>query len=335
MLARFLHVVAPTTVALALCWCAARTAHASCAMAIDGDPDAVTDIEAALYSFGQDEVPCVAVRVLCSRDANQFVVDLHDQLGRSVQRRFLTAAGAAAFVISWSRRPLPQDGTGLTLLAPPAPAAPPTLARPLAPPPPDVPRSARVAALAPAAGAEVAARAPGSPLGLADPGGRHGELHAAYVPVAGNGFIVEGTLVRHRGIWQYGGAVRTVASWPVERRRLDDGATESMWFLSEAEVLLRTQWARDRLIVRGEVAAGGGVLGLWTDIGSSPYFQALGVRGGARAMVLAQLVSSLYLEAIAGTEIMVAAYTTNANNVLAQNQLQIWPHVELGLLWAL
>ncbi len=334
LLASFLRFAAPAILTLSLC--PTRTAHASCAMAIDGDPDAVTDIEAALYSFGQDEVPCVAVRVLCSRDADQFVVDLHDQLGRAVQRRFSTAAGAAAFVISWSRRPLPQDGTQLTQLAPAAPA-PPALAPPALAPPALAPRAplalTRVGAPSPIT--ETAAEPERSPTGVAVRSGRHGELHAAYLPSGGRGFIVEGALVRHSGIWQYGGVVRTVASWPDVRHSLDNGSTESMWFLTDAEAVVRAQWAMDRLIVRGEVAAGAGVLALWTDIASTPYFQTLGARGGARAMLLTPLVSSLYLEAAAGTEFLLATYTTATNNALAMQRLQVLPHAEIGLLWEL
>lgn len=108
---------------------AASAARAACAVQLDGDPEVIAPVRRAIEGFGDDDATCVDVRALCSRDAADIVIDLRDELGRSVQRRFTTPEGAAAFLISWSRRPLPQTGTGLEPVAPPM-AAPPGAARP-------------------------------------------------------------------------------------------------------------------------------------------------------------------------------------------------------------
>jgi len=108
-----------------LCALAAR-AQASCPITLEGDGAVVDHVRAELRSFGDGEPPCVALWVHCRQTGTQLEIDLHDELGRSSLHLFTSAGGAAAFLISWSRRPLPEH----------APDAPPGLVEPRRPPSP-------------------------------------------------------------------------------------------------------------------------------------------------------------------------------------------------------
>jgi hypothetical protein len=84
----------------------AAAAPGACAIAVDGDATAA-QIRQELLSFpaaGDD--PCIPLRVTCARQEQQVVINFTDELGRYVERRFDSPAGAAAFLISWSRRPI-------------------------------------------------------------------------------------------------------------------------------------------------------------------------------------------------------------------------------------
>jgi hypothetical protein len=81
-------------------------AFASCALVLGGDAETVARIEAALSAFPDDPTACVAVRAMCDRTGGEITLELQDEIGRSAHRTFASPDGAAAFLISWSRRPL-------------------------------------------------------------------------------------------------------------------------------------------------------------------------------------------------------------------------------------
>ncbi|HEX3760488.1 MAG TPA: hypothetical protein VHW23_17350 [Kofleriaceae bacterium] len=111
-------------VAAALC-AMTRRAEASCPIALDGDAAVVDRVRAELGSFGDSAPPCVALWVQCRQNGAQLEIDLHDELGRSSLHLFASADGAAAFLVSWSRRPLVDlDASappGLVVPRPPRP----------------------------------------------------------------------------------------------------------------------------------------------------------------------------------------------------------------------
>jgi len=325
---------------VALSWCLARAASASCEVALDGDPEIVEDVQAALFTFGRDDVPCVVVRALCSRDANDLVIDLQDQLGRSVQRRFRTPVGAAAFLISWSRRPLPQDGTDFA--APPA-AAPSVAESPAAAPP--TPPAAVVAAQGSPPGMTPEVRSAGTPAphlpSMLAADGWHPELRAAYLPgLAGPAGFVEGALLRHRGIWHYGADLRVVSTAALTSRSVSEGiagqnyANVAMWLSGEAVLVAGVRGAYGPLVVRGELTAGAAYVTLLSGT-ISWHFQALGARGGGRLTIASPLISSLWLEAGAGVDALLTGTKNGMNYLLGPDRLQAQGHVEVGLVWVL
>jgi hypothetical protein len=98
------RVAACIAAAVVLCG-AAPPADAGCAVVLDGDPAVVERVRAELVAFTDDGTPCVALSARCRRSGDEFEVQLQDALGRSSERVFATAGGAAAFIVSWSLRP--------------------------------------------------------------------------------------------------------------------------------------------------------------------------------------------------------------------------------------
>lgn len=92
-------------VALVTALCAGPV-HASCAIAFEGDAAVIARVRAELGSFADDGSACVALWVQCQQNGDQVQIDLHDELGRSALHLFASAVGAAAFLVSWSRRPV-------------------------------------------------------------------------------------------------------------------------------------------------------------------------------------------------------------------------------------
>lgn len=105
-------------VAVVLCG-AAPSADAGCAVVLDGDAAVVERVRAELVAFTDDGTPCVALSARCRRNGDELEVQLHDALGRSSERLFATAGGAAAFIVSWSLRP-PTNVTATPSSTPPA-----------------------------------------------------------------------------------------------------------------------------------------------------------------------------------------------------------------------
>lgn len=110
----------------------AGQARASCALTLDGDADTVSRIRTSLAAFS-DNTACVALRVHCALASGAIVLDLQDELGRSAHRTFASPDGAAAFLISWSRRPVLDARAPLVATARPSSGAAPATASGAAP----------------------------------------------------------------------------------------------------------------------------------------------------------------------------------------------------------
>jgi hypothetical protein len=163
-----------------LCAMAAH-AQAGCPIALDGDAAVVDHVRAELGRFGDGEPPCVALWVQCRQNGIELEIDLHDELGRSSLHLFTSAGGAAAFLVSWSRRPLLEHG----------PDAPPGLVEPASPPGP--------------------AAVPASPDRL-----WHPEFGVAYVAASGAHTpwgTATATVMKDAGMWRYGGGGRLLGWW--------------------------------------------------------------------------------------------------------------------------
>jgi hypothetical protein len=102
-----LHVRA-FSIAIAALLCVPDPARASCAIQLDGDIEAVAWISAELSTFAGGDTACLQLWVRCHRRADHLELELQDELGRTTRRIFASPEGAAAFLVSWSRRPLPE-----------------------------------------------------------------------------------------------------------------------------------------------------------------------------------------------------------------------------------
>jgi len=287
----------PLSIALVLSWCAASAARASCTIELRGNPQIVEAIAPVLASFGDDSGPCVNVHVLCSQDGGDLVLDLLDQLGRSAERRFSTTEGAAAFLVSWSRHPMPQDGTRLELLPPGA--TPPT---------------------SPPAG---------------DP--RHGELRIAYsgAPIVSGWWAgLEGALVWNRGSWRLGAVVRGLASsWDAS---FMNGDAASVLLGAEAEATFGAESTFGRISFRQELAVGASYVTILSKQGDL-YFQTAGPHGGIRAAVGYEVIPRHWLELSGGWDALLeAAVSSDVQYRLSSpNRILDQAHLEIGLRWAL
>jgi hypothetical protein len=84
----------------------AGAAPDQCPISIDGDAVAARVRDELLGFAGPGGEHCMPLTVACTQEQEQVVVDFTDEFGRHVERRFDSPAGAAAFLISWSRRPV-------------------------------------------------------------------------------------------------------------------------------------------------------------------------------------------------------------------------------------
>jgi hypothetical protein len=171
----------PFVVAMAvMTCCAVERAQASCAITLEGDTEVVERVRRELGIFADDGSSCLALWVQCRSNGSQLEIDLHDELGRSSLHLFASAAGAAAFIISWSRRPLLPRPASIDRLAPPGT----TTSRPAA---------------------------ASTPLWQDQPW--HPELALGYVVASGplhNWGTVTASLTRRSGLLGYGVAVRGI-----------------------------------------------------------------------------------------------------------------------------
>jgi hypothetical protein len=359
-------------IAVVLCG-AASAAGAACALQLDGDPEVVSPVREAVDAFRDDGATCVDVHALCSRDDAAIVVDLRDQLGRSVQRRFTTPEGAAAFLISWSRRALPQSGTGLEPDRPPphipAPdAKPPTrttvpsvaTSRPGTPPrgsaPPGATPPNSPPAAAPGPRIAIAAGIPGLTLGAslptgetepadatAQPGsGLQPEVRAAYISapfgvatVDGVAAVLDATfLVKHDSL-RAGLALRAIAA-NVAQQHFVEGTSHLEWLEFETELVVGTRWRFNRVVLGGELFGGVGGLSVISKT-DSPLVDArtFGVRGGGRVVARSQLYSDVWFETrVAWDGLRQLGASNQDDEILRSDRYLGQLHLEIGLLWA-
>jgi len=252
--------------AAALC-AMTRRADAGCPIALDGDAEVVDRVRAELGSFGDGGPPCVAVWVQCRRNGMELEIDLRDELGRSSLHLFASADGAAAFLVSWSRRPL----VDLDAPTPPGRVVAPGL---VAPPPTPV-------------------AAP-----LAHDESWHPEISLDYLAATGvsNQFGVATALVMKRSqIWRYGAGVSAFSG------------TVLGYLTLEAEALFGVQTdlgsrvtASAELIVGDAVIARGGENAFGVDYGTD------GARAGVRGGVLWQVFDPIGVELAWGYDVLAA-----------------------------
>jgi hypothetical protein len=252
--------------AAALC-AMTRHAEASCPIALDGDPAVVDRIRAELDSFGDSAPPCVALWVQCRQNGAELEIDLHDELGRSSLHLFASADGAAAFLVSWSRRPL----VDLAAPTPPEQAAPPGLV---------APRPVPAAAAAPVARDER----------------WHPEISLDYLAATGfsNQFGVATALVMKRSqIWRYGVGVSGFTGTIFGTITLEAEAV----FGFQTELGSRVT-AISELVVGDAVIARGSANSFGVDYGTD------GGRAGVRGGVLWQVFDPIGLEAAWGYDVL-------------------------------
>lgn len=201
--------------AAALC-AMARLAEAGCPIALDGDAEVVDRVRAELGSFGDDGPSCVALWVRCRQNGAELEIDLHDELGRSSLHLFASADGAAAFLVSWSRRPL------LDLEAP----TPPGLVAPRRPPTPN----------------------PAAAPDAQDPSW-HPEIGLDYIIASSqytaNWGALDLAMMNRTGPWRYGGDLRAIT-----------GGHVGTHFAIEPEIAFGIQLAARQLTATGEIALG-------------------------------------------------------------------------------
>jgi len=311
---------------------APSAARASCAIELEGDPDVIARIHDPLLAFGDDSVTCVDVRVLCSRDVDDIVLDLRDQLGRSVQRRFVTPDGAAAFLISWSRRPLPHAGTGLE------PSAPPIAVSNAAAPPRPAPPPPRVATAAPPPSMQ--AEAPDD-ASLPSLRGLAPEVRTAYIAAPfgspsldGLAGVVEVAALFQHGAWRYGANARAITASVSQDHFLQE-ASRVEWVGLDVEGVFGSRWRINRILLGGEVFVGGGatIVGSQQGMVDAP---SLGLRGGARIAIASHVLSRMWVEGrLAWDGLRQLGQTAEQDTVLRPDRYLGDVHLEIGLLWRL
>jgi len=353
--------------AVVLCG-AASVARASCALQLDGDPEVVGAVRDAVDAFREDGVACVDVRALCSRDDAAIVVDLRDQLGRSVQRRFTTPDGAAAFLISWSRRPLPQSGTGLEPSGPPRRAATPpgatppgatppsTMPRALAPPSATPPATTPPSATTPGPGLAITAGIPGLAMAAVIPGTATAEAHAASAPfdfivhpelrtayisapfgaatADGMTGVLEAAFLFRHGTTHFGVNVRGIAASVSQRDFLDTVHLNCVEL--DAEAILGWRWQLNRIALGSDLFAGVGAVSVISQ-SDSPIVEVRtrGLRGGGRIAVESQLLPTVWFDVRMGWDgLRQVGVTGKVDEHLQLDHYLGQVHLEIGLLWA-
>jgi hypothetical protein len=180
------HGIRALCIAVLIVLCStARHADASCTVALEGDATIVERIRTEINDFADDLAPCLALWVQCRRNIGQLEIELHDELGRWSVRSFDTEGGAAAFIVSWSRRPLAPASASID----------------------------RRAALAAGPPGTLALSSPPSPSTVNDQPW-HPELRTAFVAATGD-FVswatIAASMVQRTGRWRYGFTARGIA----------------------------------------------------------------------------------------------------------------------------
>jgi hypothetical protein len=269
---RFVHAVLDAVdlifvsrfVAIAILCLGIERAHASCAVALEGDPAVVEVVRAELAEFADDSAACLTLWVQCRKASDQLEIDLHDELGRSSLRLFASARGAAAFIISWSRRPLSMQTTAIERAARPAPQPP-------------------VASATSLAGSQ----------------DQPWHLEVSVGAVAASGVhtlwaVTSAALVRRTSIFRYGGALRMMTGWS-----LGNLVGEATANFGVADTTSEQLTASAELVVGGTVHGDHG-----DSPSTGVDYGADGVRAGVRAAVDRRLTASLELELGAGFDVV-------------------------------
>lgn len=294
-----LHLLLRLACTAAIASAGARPARADCGVTLEGDPEVLAAIRIELAGFpDQPGDECVAVEVTCRAVDGRVALALRDELGRSQLRVFASPAGAAAFVISWSRRPRVPLG-------------------PLGPL---------------EAGHERAlpeAKVVGDLRPETDRGGWRPEVEFGLVLVPRQymdmkRFIVlQPSLIRRRGPWRYG----------VSLRALSNRESSDYWYLAvEAlgTVGVERSW-RHAIYARGELTAGPAVLGA-TVSGPPLEYVGAGVVAGGRA-VLGARFGPFAFELGAGFHAIEPVGPVGSADPFGENTSFTHTHLDAGIRW--
>ena len=253
--------------ALALALCAGPV-HASCPIAFEGDAAVIARVRAELGSFADDGSACVALWVQCQQNGDQVQIDLHDELGRSALHLFATAAGAAAFLVSWSRRPVEARSDA---------------------------RDAHAAIARQAPGDTAPRPSPGPPSATGEPGdGWRAEFGLDYLATSGlhvSWGALAAAMTNHTGIWRYGAGITGLTG-----AYLGNFAAEASAALGVAVPLL------PRVVATGGVVTGETIVA--SQAGDELDYGAGGLRAGVRAEVLWQVTAPVALAVTWGFDLV-------------------------------
>lgn len=258
---------------------AVRPAAADCPITVRGATEVARAVSAELQAFPADDLPCVPLVVHCTAIPEGIEIELRDTLGGMAQRSFATPGGVAAFLLSWSRRPIA--------------GAPATVAPVVAPPP-------RIAAAEPVA--EVKKRSALPFLAPIDPRGLHAEASA--------GGVLNGRLLGHLNVaafyalprWEIGLRVRSIVG------NSNDSAfsnqSDKIYVGSHLEVVARYR----NLLPYVNVSLGAGVYQVtrMTDenVDVNPVWATQGLSFGARAELDLPVLAHLELVVGVGLDVL-------------------------------
>ena len=285
--------------AMALC---ARDARASCAIALEGDAAVVERVRSELRGFDDDAAACVALWVQCRQSGDQLEIDVHDELGRSALHLFASADGAAAFLVSWSRRPVDAGPGG----------SPSTAAGPGDDP------GATPDAIARYAPGDTAPR---SQLAPASPDGWHAELGLDYLATSAlhiHWGAATAALMMHAGIWRYGADVVGMTGGRIGN------------FAAETEARFGVEFPLSRRISAAAAVVGGEMIVGGDDAGRDVRadYSSGTLRGGLRAGVLWQATAPIALAVLWGTDLVWLAAQPPTGTMLVNVS-----HLALGMRW--
>ena len=277
--------------------CALVGRAGACPINLDGDADVIERVRAELGDF-HDDGACVAVWARCRSTGGQLEIDLHDELGRSSLHLFMSADGAAAFLISWSRRPLADPQPDRAPGGPPG--GPPGLV---------------------AAGPAPASASPPAPLDRP----WHPEIGLAYVAASGDHGPWGTTTVEVRkntGIWRYGGGGRLIAG------------TSGLMLVAGVEAAAGVQLALlPTVTVLGELFVGDETIVRDAGYSGELDYGAQGPRAGVRAAMDWQFGGPLRLELEWGYDAVQSYDPQSMSDVMRLRGLAVPSHISLGFRW--
>jgi hypothetical protein len=276
--------------------CGTARAERTCAIEIDGDAALAAQVRAELQLFADDDTPCVAIRVACRDAGEQLVIELRDELGRSSQQTFTSPGGVAAFIVSWSRRPLLR-----TAVPPVATSAATSVSAP--------------ALTAPSLTAPIAATRP-------DDAGWRAELGLMYVQASGRDStwgVLAASLVRRIGIWRYGGAVRALTGGYLG------------YVTSDGELTFGVERHREGFDVRAELIGGRSLVQFSSDADFTDY-GSIGPHVGVRGTMAWWVDRSIAIEVSVGYDL---ARQRDPFDEYGREPIVPHNHFGAGVRWAL